>query len=106
VVDARVCSYNLKSLLCAVVEQGVLDYRFLKSMGYITNGLPDNLAMAKAPQKLGKGLRRGDVPGTCGFIWDGWLERLLESAELNIEPTVIYEELEPELWTKLLTLHN
>ena len=78
-----------------------MDYRHLKSRGYITNGLPDNRALAMAPEKLGKGLRPGDVPGTCGFIWDGWMEGLLQSAELNIEPVVIYEALEPTQWKTL-----
>jgi len=92
-------------LLIEVIIQGVDDYRLLREMGMILHGRP-NYAVINKCERLPRNMGADEVEGVCGFIWEGWMERLIEFAELKVRLIPIYQKLEPKRWASLITTHR
>ena len=102
VVDESVLNHNTKDLICAMITLGIEDYLWMKQTHLIANGKVDTLAVRFASEKIGKTLSKYHVADTYAFFWDGWMERMIENTGIQIDPTLIYQKLEPELWKTLI----
>lgn len=101
-VDESVLNHNTKDLICAMITLGIEDYLWMKQTHLIANGKVDTLAVRFASEKIGKTLSKYHVADTYAFFWDGWMERMIENTGIQIDPTLIYQKLEPELWKTLI----
>ena len=85
-----------------MITLGIEDYLWMKQTHLIVDGKVDTLAVRFASEKIGKTLSKYHVADTYAFFWAGWCERMIENTGIQIDPTLIYQKLEPELWKTLI----
>ena len=94
-----------QDLLIEVIVQGVQDYAVLKAAGLIRFGRPNVAAIVKC-EKVPRNMTHDEVEGVCEFIWNGWMEKMIEIAQLKVSATPIYKKLEPHQWRTLTSTHQ